>query len=547
MAIRHSTQMTVNYLHLRHIDNGKTPLPMWSWLDGVMRQCAYFSIIIPAVFLFAAAIAAALAGDLTWRGAFVIFAIMSLACLCARLPLLGSMVIIFLILVFNEYGVEQFWTQADDLAFYVYNAWWHFFPKHEFGWLKINTIDVLILAVAIGLLFAVLRQRVILALAPQSVLVIAFALAVVGMFFWGVATGGELGPAAWQVRPYLQMAAIALLLPQVIRNTADLRFIVWTLVVAITVKAAQIIWIFFFLAEGHFGPDWRELVDHADSIFLVACFGFLLALFIYDNHLTKRLVLSILSATTLAALIFNLRRAGYVALGLTVLLTPLVVYGHRRSALKIVAALSAIVLCLAVFGHDQGTVGLVVQKLRTSFDGAAAGTQDYYSNFYRYGENLNLWQAIISNPLGTGFGKPLQIEVPLDHISAPLWQYFPHNMILGMWMSLGTIVFIVFLTLIAEVMVAANFFTKEASDPFIKAVSVFCVMGLAVALLAGTVDQFMSSQRSAIFVGVIIGLGSAISLMHGHKIADLFECAKGLPRPTRTRRRNQKAYGFQGQ
>jgi O-antigen ligase len=490
----------------------------------------HLSVGLPTFLLVASIIIAIIVDDSAIRGGFVIVAIGSLTYFCARAPLLGCIIIIFLVLVLDNI-TWQFSTLTHDLGFYLYSNWWKLISlvsQREFDLLKINTVELLMLASAIGITLQGRRKGSGLILTPESLLAVGFLLVVTLMFILGIWNEGELKPALWQVRPYFHLLAICMLLTQTIRNERDLHLVTWTLITAVTLKAAQVIGIFFFMAHGRFN-GWRQIVGHEDSIFFVAALALLFALWLYDKRLSQRFLLSCLSAIVFAGLLLNLRRAGYAALGLTLLLMPLVAHQRRRLAAGLLTAMSvAAIIYLALFWNSLDALGLPAQKVRSMFS-AVSGTVDYDSNTYRTGENINLWYTIVQNPWGTGFGKPFEMLVPLDDISKgfPNWQYHPHNMVLGLWASLGTIGFITYLTFICGVMGATNFAVKQSNSNFVKAVAVFGFLALSAGLFAGAVDQFISDQRGAIFLGVVIGMISAISSMQGRIVRSADDDARG--------------------
>ena len=152
-----------------------------------------------------------------------------------------------------------------------------------------------------------------------------------------------------------------------------------------------------------------------------------------------------------------------------------------------------------------------------------AETSDYDSNLYRVGEDLNLRRTIVGHPLGLGFGHPFELYVPLPDISflLPYWQYHPHNMILGMWMSLGGAGFVVFLSYFASLVVLASHSLRRHTDPYLKAVSYFALTGLLSGFLVGMVDQMIWAERGAIFLGVLGGMTASLySLLPEERAAD---------------------------
>jgi GT2 family glycosyltransferase len=164
-----------------------------------------------------------------------------------------------------------------------------------------------------------------------------------------------------------------------------------------------------------------------------------------------------------------------------------------------------------MFWDAHGLLGMPAEKLKSILF-APAESVDHSSNFYRLAENVNLRRTIISNPLGIGFGHPFELYVPLADISflLPNWQYHPHNMILGMWMTLGTVGFGVFLFYYASILMLAAFYMRQLRDDYLKAVCFFALSTYAAGFLVASVDQFIWSERGAIFMGLLVAMISSL-------------------------------------
>jgi O-antigen ligase len=448
---------------------------------------------------------AALASHAAVPVARLLHAITTIACIALiALPIL------------SDDTVREFPTVAHRLGYVLFDNWWKFFDPaadKAAGWLRFNTIDALLALgalAAIGWMWAERRRPTVTA---EMLVVTAFVGAVLLMFGAGMATGGAIKPALWQVRPYFHIATIAILLTQVIRNHADLRFALGAMIMAIVLKAALTVWVFFALAHAHLS-GWRELVGHEDSIFFGAAFFFLLALALYDRRPRTNVLALLAGALLLAALVLNLRRAGYAAFGMGTLLLSFVLVDKRRMAFGLfAAAAAAAALYLLLFWGDPGPLGVPAEKVRSIFTASDAG--DYSSNIYRAGENLNLWAMVREHPLGTGFGKPFDKVFPVADLSSilPYWDYDPHNAVFGLWMALGTPAFVICIWLFALPIASASFAIRRSTDAFVRAASILCVLGLSAALLASNLDQFVWAQRGALFVGALLGFVSAIGAL----------------------------------
>ena len=417
--------------------------------------------------------------------------------------------------ILADHHLWNFSPWTDRLGFYVFQNWWKLLSPTGDDWFRpivVNAVDVLLSAVVLGVALETIRERERPLLLRASVLGVLYLGTLIVMVGYGLGTGGALKPALWQARPLFHFAVLALLTPQVLRTSGQIRGAVWAVVIPSIFKALQVDWIFFVDEHAHFGT-WREILGHEDSVFFVGAILLAVVLALYRPAGMERWLLLMSLPFTLVALAVNLRRAGYVALALSLGLIPLLAQGRRREALK--AALPVLVLLGLYLGfywnRPDETLGLPAQKVKSVWL-AQAGTDDYGSNLYRVGENLNLRRTIVGHPLGLGFGHPFELHVPLPDISflLPYWQYHPHNMVLGMWMSLGSVGFVVFLSYFASLVVLASHSLRRHADPYLKAVSYFVLTGLIAGFLVGMVDQMIWSERGAIFLGVLGGMAAAL-------------------------------------
>jgi O-antigen ligase len=418
-----------------------------------------------------------------------------------------------------DYSQWQFSAWTQDLGFFVFENWWKLLSPEgtrKFPWLVVNSIDFLILITAAGCAVRLRSTRDRANLFPLPALTIVYVLVLGTMFAYGVLSGGDIKAALWQIRPYLHFAAIVLLGSLLIESRSQIITLVWMTGAVVLFKSLQIIWIFFTDAGATFG-EWREILGHEDSVFFAGFIGLATAYLLYgirQEGVTNKqgLWLLFVLPVLVLALALNLRRAGYVALAFIFMLMPLALYGKRKLAVKFALLFFVLgVTYTAVFWDAQGLLGTPAEKLKSIFF-AQANSDDHNSNFYRLAENVNLRRTIIRNPLGIGFGQPFELYVPMADISflLPNWKYHPHNMILGMWMTLGTIGFAFFIFYHASIMTLAAYHVRRTMDHQLRAIGFFALATYAAGFLVASVDQFIWSERGAIFMALLAAITIAI-------------------------------------
>jgi hypothetical protein len=480
-------------------------------------------LLLLALLLTASVIALIWTTEADSEGAIVIGVICGVAIIMIPRPYAAYLMLLFLALLgdYVQWGFKA-WTQ--ELGFYVFENWWKLLSPEGvrlFPWLVVNTIDVLIISTTLGYVVRFRLTRFCFKAPPLAALTVGYAFVIGIMFIYGVLSGGDLNAALWQVRPFFHFIAIALLGSLLINNREQVVNLVWLMGVVILFKALQIIWIFFADAGGTFG-EWREILGHEDSVFIGGFVGLTVAFVLYgvkDKGVRSWKGLSLLIAVPvlLLALTLNLRRAGYVALVFIFMLMPIALYGSRKLAAQLMLVFFVLGVAYSVLFWDaQGLLGMPAEKIKSIFV-AEAGSADHSSNFYRLAENVNLRRTIADSPLGTGFGHPFEMHVPLADISflLPNWQYHPHNMILGMWMILGTVGFAFFVFYHASIIVLAAFYVRNSGDRQLQAIGFFALSTYIAGILVASVDQFIWSERGAIFLAVLVAIIAGIGRIGG--------------------------------
>jgi hypothetical protein len=336
---------------------------------------------------------------------------------------------------------------------------------------------------------------------------VLFLVIVGAMVLYGIGTGGDARIAVWQARPYVYLVWVALLTPAVLRTRGELVGAVGMLVGATIFKASQIVWIFVVEAGAEFG-EWREILGHEDSLFIVGAISLIGSLAILRVDSAAARFSFLCAPILLLGLILNLRRASYVALVLSALLAAFLLQRHGRTILKMMVPL---LVCVGIYSvllwNSDASVAIPLQKVK-SIIFAAAGTADAGSNLYRVTETANLLQTIRNHPFGLGFGHPFESHIQLPDVSAivPNWQYFPHNVFLGLWAFLGLAGFALVLLYLSILLACGGYNLRNEQDVVLQSIAFFVVSSLASGIVMGTVDQFVWAQRGAIFLGAVVGV-----------------------------------------
>jgi O-Antigen ligase len=424
-------------------------------------------------------------------------------------PVCGYYILVASAVVIDLY-LWNFRPWTSELSRYFYGVWSQIgFELFGLGnW--ITTVDVLLVALTIGCIVHPNEpDHAYAARVPRALLVLSILfLAIVGaMVVYGIGTGGDARIAVWQARPYVYLVWLALLTPAALRTRSELLGAVAVLVGATIFKASQIVWIFVGEARATFG-EWREILGHEDSLFMVGAISLIGSLAILDARSRGERFLVLSAPMLLLGLILNLRRAGYVALALSAVLAAFLFRRRARLMLKITVSL---LVCAGIYGvlfwNSDALVAIPLQKAK-SIIFASAGTADAESNLYRVTETANLLQTIRNHPFGLGFGHPFESHIELPDVSAivPNWQYFPHDVFLGLWAFLGPAGLALLLLYFSCLLACAGQNLQNDQDRVLQSIAFFVVSTLGSAIVMGTVDQFVWAQRGAIFLGAVVGV-----------------------------------------
>jgi hypothetical protein len=302
-------------------------------------------------------------------------------------------------------------------------------------------------------------------------------------FAWGVFHGGDFRHASWQTYLILSAILLAFTVAATFRTAAD--FVVlgkWLMAVAL--YRGLMCWISYFAYGKVFlGESGAYLTTHDDTICWVVAIMALIASSLETRSIAAVLRNLLLILFFLGAIQFNSRRLAWVSLGmgLTVMyfLFPKGKTKRRITRVLLIAAPLALIYIVVGWGRASP----IFLPLR-SF--ASVSTQEDGSTLARNAENLGLIATANSwGPLlGSGWGKPyIWLTKKYDISSAfELWEYVPHNSILGLLAFTGIVGSSIFWTTIASAVFLNVRVARLSSDPVARKVA---IIGAAQVVVCG--------------------------------------------------------------
>ena len=252
--------------------------------------------------------------------------------------------------------------------------------------------------------------------------------------------GGDHTVTLLQVRPLVYCVALYLLITNVFTTRRQYRVAFALAMVATGVQSIFTLDYFRRLPpERRIGLE--SLGEHTGALIMNVVILTFIAFLVFKGSRWKRWAMVPLVIPVSYAYVLAQRRAAMVALIMGLVLVAVMVYFRsRRLFWRYVPALSALaVTFVGATWNATGSKGLASTAVKTMFFPNSLTAAERSSDMYRTIENFNMWVTVRANFLfGSGFGQRFMVVQPMPDISVfELWQYFPHNSVLGTYSSLG--------------------------------------------------------------------------------------------------------------
>jgi O-antigen ligase len=329
-------------------------------------------------------------------------------------------------------------------------------------------------------------------------------------FSFGIANGGDVKTALWEVRALGYLFILSWLLPQLLERRRDLRLILWVMTLGLGAKAVQGFYRYFVILGMQLDLE-ETFLAHEDPVMFIPLF-FLLAMLLHYRAAAPRLTRALLVVTPLmlAALVLTQRRVAYITLPLCAVFFLLQLSAApRRTFLRFLVPIGMLgALYVLVFSGSPSPLGRPIDRALQLFD------TDNTSNAYRVVEQENLRYTIRRHPWGLGFGHPFEIMHDLPKVWV-FWDYIPHNEILWIWVKAGTAGFILVMFFFARVIAESTWAHHRLRDPLLRAVAPIIGLTIINQLVASYYDLQLTFGRNMIYVGTLIGLLAPIERWGG--------------------------------
>lgn len=390
-------------------------------------------------------------------------------------------------------------------------------PFMRFGWymqtpisassdinvLVFSPVELILLATLLRVLIPALIERRSLRGAQVQMPLLVFLGLLLCSLAYGIVSGGVFHIALQVTRSLVAGVLIALILPSVFRERGQVHHAVNLLCVAAMLLSVDIIWRRFTLLAGKTYLDLS--FDHDSPVFMNVVVVLLLARLVWPASGRQRLAALVIPLILYAEMVTE-RRAGWVSLDVGLVLITIFVFRLRRKVFffLVVPLLLVYTGYLGAFWNATGPLAQPARAIRSINDPEG---RDQSANFARLVERQNIRLNIKAQPLtGLGFGKQYAFYYPVADLSFwPLWHYVAHDQLLWLWMEMGPLGFITFLTICGAATARGVQLLKAAqrsrSAPYLVAI----VSLVPMLLVYSYVDIALNSIRVMAVMGFALG------------------------------------------
>lgn len=433
-----------------------------------------------------------LAGMIWYRPVFGVYVVLAGALLLEQYSIDGMSDPITkqIPLFVNIGGTEEYW-----------NSWTH----ENLSWFTANLLELILVWTALAL-WVRYRKTHRIGIGRLGAPLLLFLGAVAFAWGFGLLAGGDFKVSLWEIRALFYMGACYLLAVNLIRTPGQVRIVGWIVIGAIGVKALQGIYRYLVPFHGDL-TNVYAITGHEDALFFDTLLLLAALFLIYSGPLRQRYLTWALVPFTLFSLMATRRRAAIFALlvgGASVLFT---LPPARRAILPriFVPLFLAGLLYVGAFYNSDLSIAKPIQMVKSLYQ--PADDRDASSNLYRDLEQYNVMHTIRHNPiLGTGFGRPYEMLVPLPQIPFPLRDYIPHNEILWIWLKMGTVGFIIFWLFIGACVVQGSMVMRRLKDPYFQALAGMILALVLMQVVIAYADLQLTFYRNMVYLGVMLGV-----------------------------------------
>jgi hypothetical protein len=321
----------------------------------------------------------------------------------------------------------------------------------------------------------------------------------------GLARNGDFNAALWETRAIFYLVAMLILGSNLLEERRHVSIFLWCITAGLSIRSLFGLWFVIFELGGKIGSVDR-IAEHSMSILFNSIYILAIAAWIYRDTPKRRLGMLLILLPVLISYFANNRRAGFVTLGIALLLLAIVIYKVHRRAFYYIVPVSTVILVayLGIFWNASGPIAAPAKAVRSVI--GQPDPRDYSSNLYREMENINVMFTIKTSPLlGIGFGqKFLRISDMVD-LDFPFADYLTHNSILWIWMKAGLGGFMSMLVMIGMSVALGARLIWRSRGGIIGVAALVATMSIVMHFIFTYVDMAWSTVPM-VFVGTMMAI-----------------------------------------
>ncbi len=325
---------------------------------------------------------------------------------------------------------------------------------------------------------------------------------------YGIARGGSLNIALWEVRPFFYLYTMFLLSTNLLSQREHYRYLFMWASAALVIEGIAGTCFYIFGLQGSLAGV-EAITEHSAAIHINTVFVLLLAAWLYRSSPLKWTGLLAGLPFLLITYIADQRRAAIVSLAVAIAIFAFILYFENRRGFWLIVPTVGMVglIYIAAFWNSSGALGMPAQAIKSVVAQDSSSVRNQSSNIYRVLENIDTGFTIHQHPLtGVGFGNVFYLLVPLPDISFFLWwNYLPHNSIIYVWVKTGAGGFLAMLFFIGTAIVTGARVVMRTRDREAKTFLLTGLIYIMMHFLYAYVDISWDA-RSMLYMGAIVGM-----------------------------------------
>jgi hypothetical protein len=307
------------------------------------------------------------------------------------------------------------------------------------SFIKIRLFDLIMLGMLLMSSFQGDKRPPLVA--PMKSVLLLIVGTTVFWFLFGLMRGGDARYASWQTYLILSMVLLAFTIASTFKTTADFYVLAKWLVAAALYRAVMC-WISYFTwGRSEVGESGAYLTSHDDTIGWVMSILILIVNAVDRRSRAVSIRNTLMGVFLIVAIQWNSRRLAWVSLGMGIIVFYMLFPEGvaKRRINRVAKFVAPLILVYVVVGW--GRASPIFAPLRSL---SSVSTQEDASTLARNAENLGLIATANATSLiaGAGWGRPyIPVTLKYDISEFELWQYVPHNSILGVLAFTGALGF----------------------------------------------------------------------------------------------------------